>query len=222
MAKNSLCCRDIMNIQPACPLYQTNQVRNLDRIAIEHHGIPGLQLMERAGTAIFELLRECWPDQCCANGGTLHIFCGTGNNAGDGYVVAALAAQQQLPVRVIQLGDPEKLQGDARTAFGSATALGVDCVPFGESLKLTEGVVVDAMLGSGLSGDVREPYAQAIDLINVSGLPVLSVDLPSGLCGDTGVERGIAVQADATMSFIGLKQGLFTGRGPSLAGEVFF
>ncbi|MGS2723123.1 NAD(P)H-hydrate dehydratase [Porticoccus sp. GXU_MW_L64] len=203
--------------QIANQLYRPAQVRELDRMAIEERGIPGFELMQRAGSAAFDLLLECWPKP-----EELHVFCGSGNNAGDGYVIAALAAQQGLPVQVVYLSDPQKLTGDAQLAFGHAVAAGVPCRPFGEDSSLGAGVVVDALLGSGLNGPVREPFARAIRQINDSQLPVLAVDIPSGLCGDSGAELGVAVQADATISFIGLKRGVFSGRGPALCGEVFF
>ncbi|MCV6604450.1 MAG: NAD(P)H-hydrate epimerase, partial [Porticoccaceae bacterium] len=155
-------------------LYRPAQVRELDRQAIEDHGIPGFELMQRAGRAAFELLLECWP-----NPHRLHVFCGAGNNAGDGYLVAALAAEQGIEVQVIFLSDPQKLSGDARLAYGHAIAAGVRCQQFSECYALQQGVVVDALLGSGLNGDVREPCAQAINQINASQLPVLAVDIPS-------------------------------------------
>ncbi|MDM3871558.1 NAD(P)H-hydrate dehydratase [Porticoccus sp. W117] len=207
----------MINNQIANQLYRPSQVRELDRVAIEERGIPGFELMQRAGRAAFELLLECWPKP-----EKLHVFCGSGNNAGDGYVIAALAVRQGLPVQVIYLGDPQKLTGDAQLAYGHAIAAGVPCQPFGEDNSLQTGVVVDALLGSGLHGSVREPFGKAIRQINSSQLPVLAVDIPSGLCGDSGAELGLAVQADATVSFIGHKRGLFTGRGPALCGEVFF
>ncbi|UTW45188.1 NAD(P)H-hydrate dehydratase [bacterium SCSIO 12696] len=205
------------NLGFAQSLYTPAQVRELDRLAIEEYGIPGFDLMYRAGTAAFELLLECWP-----NPPHLHIFCGSGNNAGDGYIIASLAAEQGLSVQVVYLSDPQQLTGDAQLAYGHAVSAGVICNPFCPDSEYQSGVIVDALLGSGLKGTVRESYAEAIDRINASQLPVLAVDIPSGLCGETGAELGVAVQADATISFIGNKQGLFTGRGPALCGDVFF
>ena len=213
------------NTSIANNLYRPAQVRELDRLAIES-GIGGFELMQRAGKAALELLLECWPSPS-----GLQVFCGSGNNGGDGYIVATLAAEQGIPVQVICLKDPKQLQGDALLAYGYAVAAGVPCEPFDacrpfqqNSLQpdaLGEGVIVDAILGSGLNGRVRKPFAEVIYQINSSGLPVLALDMPSGLCGDTGAELGEAVHADATISFIGHKAGLFTGRGPAVCGEVF-
>jgi NAD(P)H-hydrate epimerase len=136
--------------------------------------------------------------------------------------VAGLAAEARLTVRAVQVGLPDKLHGDARTAFQYACDAGVSMVPFSDSLDLSAGVVVDALLGTGFSGEVREPYAQAIRLINHSGLPVVAVDIPSGLSADTGAASGPAVEANLTVTFITLKQGLFTGQGPALCGELVY
>ena len=196
-------------------LFTTEQARQLDQAAIRN-GTPGIKLMKRAGYAAFRKILSHWP------GMPLTVFCGAGNNGGDGYIVAALAAEGQLPVRVIPMCSPEKLRGDARTAFQFARDAGVPMVPFSDCLDLSTGVVVDALLGTGFSGGVREPYAQAIRLINHSGLPVVSVDVPSGLCANTGAANGPAVEANLTVTFIALKQGLFTGRGPALCGELVY
>ncbi len=198
-------------------VYTAAQVRELDRIAIEEQGIPGIVLMKRAGRAALDALLECWPQP-----EKITVFCGAGNNGGDGYVVAALASEKSLPVSVVYLSDPQKLRGDARRAWAYAEAEGVPMVPFTREMSPAGGVVVDAMLGTGLAGDVRPHYAEAIEWINASSLPVVAVDIPSGLCSDTGVVLGAAVTADLTMSFIGRKRGLFTGAGPAFAGEVMF
>jgi hydroxyethylthiazole kinase-like uncharacterized protein yjeF len=197
-------------------LYRADQVRELDRCAIEEHGIAGIHLMKRAGRAAFAALLERWPDP-----EQITVLCGAGNNGGDGYVIAALAAQRRLPVTLIYLADPEKLQGDARGAYEFARREGVIMQPLQESQGFS-GVVVDAMLGTGITGEVREPFRQAIEWLNNSTAPVLAVDIPSGLCADTGNELGVAVKADVTVSFIGLKQGLLTGRGVGLTGELLF
>ncbi len=200
-------------------LYVAEQVRQLDRCAIEDHGVAGIYLMKRAGRAAFDALLERWSEPEAVT-----VIAGTGNNGGDGYVVAALAAQRRIPVTVYYVAEPEKLQGDARAAYEFARREGVIMQPFSEckSLSASQGVVVDAMLGTGLKGEVREPYAQAIRLINASGLPVVALDLPSGLCADTGRSLGETVKAQLTVTFIGVKQGLLTGRGPAMTGELRF
>lgn len=197
-------------------LYLAEQVRQLDRCAIEDYGIPSIHLMKRAGRAAFTALLDYWPDP-----EQVTVLCGAGNNAGDGYVVAAMVSQRRIPVTVAWLSDPEKLTGDAKLAYEFARREGVIMQPLREVVSL-EGVVVDALLGTGLSGDVREHYCKAIERMNASGLPVLSLDLPSGLCPDTGRQLGAGVHATVTVTFIALKQGLLTGRGPALTGKLLY
>ncbi len=211
-------------------MFSAAQVRELDRIAIEECGIAGIVLMKRAGRALFELLSNKFA------GLPITVFCGLGNNAGDGYIVAALAAQRRLPVSIVQLGDVARLQGDAKLAYEFALREGVEYRSFSDDMIVDEGVLVDALLGTGLTAgagakiesevevevQVREPCARVIGWLNASGLPIVAADLPSGLCADSGSELGIAVRAAATVTFIGMKRGLLTGRGPALSGEVFY
>jgi len=195
-------------------LYTAGQTGELDRLAIQS-GIAGIQLMKRAGRAAFRALLKRYPSV-----EQMTVYCGAGNNAGDGYVIAALAAEQRLPVRLIAVGDPQKLTGEAAQARDYAQQEGVAFESVGAAPKV--GVIVDALLGTGLKGEVRPAYAEAIEQINQSGLPVLAVDIPTGLEADTGHVLGTAVQADATVTFIGVKRGLLTGRGPALCGELIF
>jgi NAD(P)H-hydrate epimerase len=195
------------------PLYTAAEVRALDKAAIAG-GIPGIRLMKRAGRAVFALLLRHFPSP-----EMITVYCGAGNNAGDGYVLAGLAAQRRLPVQVVQVGSPEKLTGDALLAFAFAEQEGVVMRPFDAAMP-AEGVIVDALLGIGLNGDVRGQYVEAIEQINRSDLPVLAVDIPSGLNADTGAVQGVAVQAALTITFIGIKRGLLTGRGPAFTGEL--
>ncbi|MFZ5605224.1 MAG: NAD(P)H-hydrate dehydratase [Pseudomonadota bacterium] len=206
-----------------CPadLYRAAGVRELDRVAIQEQGIPGFTLMSRAGAAAFALLRERWPQAR-----KITVFCGVGNNGGDGYVIAALAQQAGLQPQVIQVGDAGRSQGDALTALQQAQQGGVPFhlfAPGNIDAQLADAdVIVDALLGTGLSGTVRPDYSLAIDAINRSGLPILAVDIPSGLCADTGSVLGCAVKAIATITFIGMKQGLLTGEAHACTGALFF
>ena len=197
-------------------LYLAEQVRELDRIAIQEFHIPGKILMQRAGEAVFRLICERWPEA-----EELAVICGVGNNAGDGFVVARLAKEIGLSVTVYQLGDAAKLQGDALTMAQAYRAIGGVERPF-QPLTGKCGVVVDAILGTGLERDVMGQWAEAIGHINSLSLPVVAVDIPSGLHSDTGRVLGVAVEADETISFIGLKQGMFTGVGPDCCGEIHF
>jgi len=197
-------------------LYRAEQVRELDRIAIKDFAIPGLTLMESAGTASYKLLREKWPEAQ-----DITIVCGTGNNGGDGFVVARLALRDGIAVRVLQLGNPEKLTGDAKHNSDAFLALGGEVIPFQLVPEQTE-VIVDGIFGTGLEREVTGTWAEAIDAINEHWAPVLALDIPSGLHSDSGKVLGTAVKADACISFIGLKQGMFTGDGPEQCGELHF
>lgn len=199
-------------------LYTAADVRELDRLAIAS-GITGISLMKRAGHAAFNVLINEWPE--CEG---LTVFVGGGNNGGDGYVIAALAAQRLLSVEVVTIAAPTELNGDAQTAYQYALQEGVQCISLDQWEPKGGRVIVDALLGTGFSGVLREPFVEAITTINDSGLAVLAVDVPSGMCADTGSVAGgsVAVAAQVTVAFVGVKRGLLTGRGPELAGEVYF
>ncbi|MEH6912021.1 MAG: NAD(P)H-hydrate dehydratase [Oceanicoccus sp.] len=207
------------NTQQKLPtsLYLAQQVRELDRIAIEQENIAGFTLMRRAGKIAFDTLVDTWPDV-----EKITVFCGVGNNGGDGYVLATLAKQYGIAVEIVQCGNAEKVTGDALQARQLALQDGVDIVDFSRELDVDRGVIVDALLGTGLRGEVRADFAQAIDCINSSQCPVLAIDIPSGLCSDTGQVLGKSVYAEQTVSFIGFKQGLLTGCGPDYTGTVTF
>ena len=191
------------------------QIRELDARIIAA-GTPGFELMQRAAEAVWQVVSKRWMGV-----GQISVLTGSGNNAGDGYLVAILAHVAGWRVRVLAVKQPERLQGDAAKAWQAALDAGVEVVAWTCDAEL-EGVVVDAMLGTGLRGEVSEPFASAIDAVNESGLPVIAVDVPSGLDPDRGVVLGHAVQADVTVTFIALKLGLFTGHGPDQAGELEF
>jgi len=198
-------------------LYRAEHVRAMDRFAIGQLGIPGIELMRRAGAAAFAALRRRWP-----KARTVSVLCGAGNNGGDGYVLARLGVEAGLDVRVYPLAPVEKLRGDALAAFEDYRQAGgpvLDFVPAGfEGAE----VLVDGLLGTGLDREVEGYYAEIIRAVNRFRGGVLALDIPSGLHADTGKAMGVAVKADLTVSFIGLKQGLFTGDGPEHCGEVAF
>lgn len=203
-------------------LFTPEQARELDRQAMETQGIAGLYLMERAGTAVFTALRQRWPEAR-----RVTVLCGGGNNGGDGYVVARLAHLVGMQVQV--LGDPpDKLRGDARATYEYYRATGgtlLDAPVEGKELDFLlayTDVVVDAVFGTGLDRDIHGRWREVIRVLNDSGKPVIAVDIPSGLNGRHGAVQGIAVHARMTVTFIGLKPGLFTGHGPDCAGEVRF
>lgn len=201
-------------------LYRAEQVRELDRIAIEQFGFAGMTLMERAGSAAFNTLITHWP-----RAKRLAVVCGAGNNGGDGFVIARLADAAGLRVMVYLLGERGKLKGDALTAFERLEGSHVNIYQYDSHTFEMYDVVVDAMLGTGAQGEVKEQWASAIERINAArqqGTRVLAVDIPSGLHADSGRVLGGAVQADVTVTFIGMKQGLLTAYGPDYCGEIVF
>lgn len=202
---------------PDIPLYTAAQVRELDRLAIEVRGIPGYELMTRAGAALARQVEAGWPGDA-----PVCIVCGPGNNGGDGYVLARLLMQSGRAVEVIALADRERLKGDARRAADDYCAGGGSIAPFAGELPASAGLLVDALLGTGLDRDVEDGYRQAIEALNRHPAPVLAVDIPSGLHADSGRRLGAAVTAAVTVTFIGRKRGLFTGSGASCAGRVVY
>ena len=197
-------------------LYSTAQVRALDSHAINELGIPGYTLMKRAGEAALRYLRTRWP-----MAHRIVIVCGGGNNAGDGYVLGRFAQAAGLTVTLMAAVPPEQLKGDARLASEDFRNSGGQIHAFSSDL-LKGDVIVDALLGTGLRGGVREDLGRVIEAINSSGRRVFALDVPSGLDSDTGAPLGQTVRADCTVTFVGLKTGLFIGDGPEFAGTVFF
>jgi len=198
-------------------LYSIDAVRQLDAIAINEFKISGYELMKRAGKALFNHLQNRYPIAK-----RIVVVCGAGNNAGDGYVVAKLAMQAGLDVSVVSLIDPVKLQDDAKMAWKDWHSLSHQLVKFSEELLSKADVVIDALLGTGLARDVEGQWAETIQAINHAKVPVIAVDIPSGLCADTGRVLGCAINASSTITFIGLKKGLFTHHGVDHCGELVF
>jgi len=198
-------------------LYSVAAVREIDRTTIEDHGVPGYTLMTRAGEAALREATQRYP-----NARRWQIVCGAGNNGGDGYVVARLASQQGIAVSALALVDPETLTGDAATAWGDFVAEGGVVSPWSGELDPEADLLVDAVLGSGLERDVGGDFAAAVAAFNQHAAPVLALDIPTGINGDTGAVMGCAVKADLTVTFVGLKQGLYLGEAPGYCGRIRF
>lgn len=201
-------------------LYSNLQIQELEATACKTERCSSRELMERAGRAAFEAMIQRWPD-CRA----IAVFCGGGNNGGDGYVVARLAHEAGFKVEVRYLSDPKGLKGAALTAYQACSTAGVVIDKADKKIDLSKAdlkaeLMVDALLGTGLKGDVREEYHHLIDQINASGKPVIAIDTPSGLDTDTGYSHGVAINAALTVTFIGLKPGLYTGSGPACSGDI--
>jgi NAD(P)H-hydrate epimerase len=197
-------------------LYTAEQVRELDRRAIEDLGIPGYELMTRAGHATLNGLRALWPAAR-----SIAVLCGPGNNGGDGYVVARVARAQGLRTRVVALADPGRLTGDARHAHGDLLAAGGRIEPWSPDV-LEADVIVDAIFGTGLARELSGEAATVIAAANGCGRPIVAVDIPSGLHADSGAVLGIATRAALTVTFIGRKLGCYLGAGPDHVGRLLF
>lgn len=185
------------------------QVREVDERAIREFGMPGIVLMENAGRGTAELLLRVAAPQ------SVVICAGKGNNGGDGFVIARHLENRGVPVRVLLFCDPAELKGDAATNYRIISAAGTPLSSFPAAVDGTaleaelRGAdwIIDALLGTGTQGEVREPYATAIGAINRSGAHVLAVDLPSGLDCDTGRPLGPCVRAEQTATFVARKTG---------------
>ncbi len=195
-------------------LYTAEQVRELDRRAIRELGIPGYELMTRAGHATLDALRALWPSTR-----SLAVLCGPGNNGGDGYVVARVARAQGMRVNVVAAGDPQQLGSDARHAYEDFTAAGGRCQAW-SAQALDADVVVDAIFGTGLARELTADAAAIVQAANACGRPIVAVDIPSGLHADTGAVLGAAARANLTVTFIGRKLGLYLGAGPEHVGRL--
>jgi NAD(P)H-hydrate epimerase len=201
----------------ATRLYTAEQVRSLDACAITERGIPGYELMKRAGAAVFEAAKDRFPDAqrwLC--------LCGAGNNGGDGYVIARLARNAGIEVTVCALANIDGLSGDAATAAADWLEEGGTATPWPLPDGVRADLVIDAMLGTGLDRELSGAYREAVDWVGRLPCPAVAVDIPTGLHADTGCVMGAAVRASLTVSLIGLKRGVFTADGPDHCGEVLF
>ena len=195
-------------------LYTVDQVRALDRRAIEVLGVPGFELMRRAAWAALSSLRRHWPQAR-----RIAVHCGPGNNGGDGFLLATLAREAGLHVDVLTLGEASSGDaGAARQAWKDAGG-SVRLWQIGDALPEAD-VHVDALYGTGLHRAPEPPVAALIEAINASGVPVLALDVPSGLDADTGHVPGAAIRAAVTVSFIAAKRGLHTGRAAAFVGAL--
>ena len=186
-------------------LYTAADVRRIDRAAIDGAGIPGIELMRRAAGAVFATLRRRWPDAR-----RIAVLAGRGNNGGDALLVGHLALQHGLDVEAYAMS--EAASGDADLARRIYREADGPIAPFARATGLAGfDVVVDGLFGTGLARAVEGEAAALIGRANASGCRVLAIDIPSGLSADTGMRPGAAIRAEATVSLVAWKRGLFTG-----------
>ena len=201
------------------PLPDAAEQRALDSWAINELGIPGLELMERAGRGLTELVVERVPE------GRIVVVCGKGNNGGDGFVTARMLREQGREVTVLLLGEGDELKGDARANYDRLG--GPPPEPFAASALDGAAGIIDAILGTGFEGEPRDPAASAIAAITEAGQTgaprgavVIACDVPSGVNASTGEVAGVAVTAAATATFHAAKPGLWIAPGKEHAGDV--
>ncbi len=195
------------------PLLTCEEMRAADRAAIAA-GIPGRVLMENAATAALKVILEENP-KC------VDVFCGKGNNGGDGFAVARRLFVSGVPVRIVLVCEKETLKGDALDNFRAAESVGVPIVPFSETISVgRDTLVVDAVLGTGVRGEVEGNVKTAIEVMEKSGARSVALDIPSGISGDTGRVMGSAVTADKTVTFGAIKTGLVSPLSRPYVGEI--
>ena len=194
------------------PLFEAAEMRAADAWAIQEHGVPSLDLMERAGAGLARVTAAA------ARSGSVRVVVGKGNNGGDGLVVARLLREDGYEVDVLAMVPPAELRGDP--AVNLDRLPGAPPEPFAPERLDDSGAVVDALLGTGFEGSPREPLASAIAAINAQDAPVVACDMPSGVNASTGEVEGEAVRAAATATFHGSKIGLHVEPGKSHAGRV--
>src|SRR5688572_6551177 len=198
-------------------VHSAAQVRAIDRHAIDDLHIPSYTLMTQAGEAAVIALRSCWPSKQ-----RIAVVCGPGNNGGDGYVVGRLAHSMRIEATVVALTDPAELRGDALRAHDEFVAAGGVVERWSDHCLANAEVIVDAIFGTGLSRQLDATMVARINAINDCGVPILALDIPSGLDADTGAVWGAAINAERTLSFLGLKLGFYVGEGPNHTGIVLF
>ena len=203
------------------PFYRASAMREVDRQTYTALGISEYALMCRAGEAGFRVLTSQWPDAR-----RIIVFCGTGNNGGDGWVIARLAQDAGYDCRVALVGDPARISGPARMAHDAWCDITSVALLNAEDLSADEleidafDIMVDALTGIGFSGPAREALGDLIAVINTSTAPVLSLDVPSGVDANTGSVIGAAVHATTTVTFIANKPGLLTGAALNHVGRL--
>ena len=204
------------------------QVRGFDGWAINTAYVPGVVLMENAGRSCAELIKQKLDE---ISGDAVCIFCGTGNNGGDGFVIARHLTNVNIGVVIVICGDAAKIKGDALTNYRIAEKIGLKIEHLNpdddnlqqkvKSLAFAGNIVVDALFGTGLTGALRGGYDILVNAINALGRPIIAVDIPSGLDCDTGLAQGAAIKAEATVTFVAAKKGFANPEAKEYTGIVY-
>jgi hydroxyethylthiazole kinase-like uncharacterized protein yjeF len=212
-----------------CVVMNRDEVRAFDAWAISELGIPGVVLMENAGRSCAELIKK---ELAGAANPKVCIFCGTGNNGGDGYVIARHLLNSGFEVVVVVCGDRKKIKGDAKKNLDILEGMSQPTEQLNlkdsdipgqvETFSANADMLVDSLFGTGLSGQLSDEYKQLIKSINAQHCPILAVDIPSGLDCDTGKHLGVAIKANYTVTFVAVKKGFTsTNTAAPYTGEIF-
>jgi hydroxyethylthiazole kinase-like uncharacterized protein yjeF len=199
------------------------RIREIDRQAIEEFGLPGICLMENAAIGAAAVAADMIDSN---NSNNVLIAAGSGNNGGDGFAVARLLTQMGFQVKTALITGKEKLKGDALINYDIIEKAGLEIIDCSNDASLFENLlseaylIIDGLLGTGLSGEVRGIYKEAIESINKSGKKILALDIPSGLDGDSGNPLGSAVKADKTVTFAAAKEGFYKEEADTYTGEI--
>jgi len=199
------------------PAYVTNSfMRQIDKFTIEKIGIPGVVLMENAGRSVSEQSIKFLSAKRKAN---VIIFCGGGNNGGDGFVTARHLVNSGIKLTIVLTKPYNAYTGDALINLNIIRKMNIPIVKKTKNLRGYD-LIIDALLGTGAKGEIREPYKNIIEQINDSNKPVISVDIPSGLNGDTGDACGAAVKANITVTMGCPKKGMLKRKARKYVGKL--
>jgi hydroxyethylthiazole kinase-like uncharacterized protein yjeF len=215
-------------MKPPRPLTR-QEIREVDRSAIEEYGIPGVVLMENAGRGVVEHIVKALGGSVA--GRRVTIACGGGNNGGDGFVIARHLHNTGAEVTILLASDPDALKGEAGVNYLIARRMGLNMapcwsaeeVPHATTPLLRSDCIVDALLGTGFGGEVRSPMRELIEEMNTAslhGIKVVAVDIPSGLDCDTGQVGGVAVRASLTVTFVAPKVGMLADAAAGHIGHI--
>jgi len=206
------------------PLFESNEIKNIEQLSAESRNIELYQLMELAGQAAWQSIETSWPKV-----NKITVVCGSGNNAGDGFVLARIAAHYGKVVQVLLVDVKAEPKGDALLAYQAMVTEGIKTSHFHPELLKEQHLIVDAILGTGIKGALKENVQQVIESINDlldlqqeldNPVELLSLDIPSGLESNTGYVNPIAIRATQTLTFIALKSGMVTGDARAYCGVI--
>ncbi|PJC47012.1 MAG: NAD(P)H-hydrate epimerase [Candidatus Omnitrophica bacterium CG_4_9_14_0_2_um_filter_42_8] len=198
-------------------IVSVKEMRELDRIAIEDNGIPSIALMENAGRAVSEIALAGLKN---IKNKKAAVFCGSGNNGGDGFVTARYLFNKGINVSVYLIGKRANLKNDPKVNAEALDNIGVEIREISAPVSLDYGLIIDAVFGIGLNGVVKEPAKSIISDLNKKSAVVISVDVPSGLDADTGEILGVSVKAGITVTMQFPKQGFYKNKGLEYTGKI--